>query len=195
MAHRGRRSLRPPRAAGGTTSQRGEAQATKRRGPVGSCAVLEHLCVPIGYSVSISATQPAVGPAPGTPRPTLRSVTRQASLPLIEISFLISGRQEPQWVPARKRLPTSSAQCRHVAPRRRRIAQRRASAPRSPGVSKLTPMATQPFSGRTIAVPESREIEVFAALLERRGAHVIRCPLVAIRDAPDPAPVLEWSRR
>jgi uroporphyrinogen-III synthase len=76
-----------------------------------------------------------------------------------------------------------------------RLGSRTASAPRSPGVGKLTPMATQPFSGRTIAVPESREIEVFAALLERRGAHVIRCPLVAIRDAPDPAPVLEWSRR
>jgi uroporphyrinogen-III synthase len=56
-------------------------------------------------------------------------------------------------------------------------------------------MTTQPLAGRTIAVPESREIEVFAALLERRGARVIRCPLIAIRDAPDPAPVLAWSRR
>lgn len=56
-------------------------------------------------------------------------------------------------------------------------------------------MTTQPLAGRTIAVPESRELEVFAALLERRGACVIRCPLVAIRDAPDPAPVLDWSRR
>jgi uroporphyrinogen-III synthase len=56
-------------------------------------------------------------------------------------------------------------------------------------------MTIQPLAGRTIAVPESREIEVFAALLERRGAQVIRCPLVAIRDAPDPGPVLEWSRR
>lgn len=56
-------------------------------------------------------------------------------------------------------------------------------------------MTTQPLAGRTIAVPESREIEVFATLLERRGARVIRCPLVAIRDAPDPAPVLDWSRR
>jgi len=56
-------------------------------------------------------------------------------------------------------------------------------------------MTPQPLSGRTIAVPESREIEVFAALLERRGARVIRCPLVAIRDAPDPAPVIAWSRR
>jgi uroporphyrinogen-III synthase len=56
-------------------------------------------------------------------------------------------------------------------------------------------MIAQPLAGRTIAIPESREIEVFAGLLERRGARVIRCPLVAIRDAPDPAPVLDWSRR
>lgn len=56
-------------------------------------------------------------------------------------------------------------------------------------------MTAQPLAGRTIAVPESREIEVFAALLERRGARVIRCPLMAIRDAPDWAPVLDWSRR
>src|SRR5487761_916472 len=56
-------------------------------------------------------------------------------------------------------------------------------------------MPPLPLAGRTIAVPESREIEVFAALLERRGARVVRCPLVAIRDAPDPAPVLDWSRR
>jgi uroporphyrinogen-III synthase len=58
-----------------------------------------------------------------------------------------------------------------------------------------TTTTTQTLAGRTVAVPESREIEVFAALLERRGARVIRCPLVAIRDAPDPAPVLAWSRR
>lgn len=56
-------------------------------------------------------------------------------------------------------------------------------------------MDAQSLAGRTIAIPESREIEVFAALLERRGARVIRCPLVAIHDAPDPAPVLDWSRR
>jgi uroporphyrinogen-III synthase len=50
------------------------------------------------------------------------------------------------------------------------------------------------LAGRTIAIPETRELEVFASMLERRGAKVIRCPLVAIRDAPDPRPVLEWSR-
>ena len=55
-------------------------------------------------------------------------------------------------------------------------------------------MEKQPLAGRVVAVPETREIDVFAAMLERRGAQVIRCPMVAIRDAPDPAPVLQWSR-
>jgi uroporphyrinogen-III synthase len=50
------------------------------------------------------------------------------------------------------------------------------------------------LAGRRIAVPESRELDVFAALLERRGATVLRCPLVDIRDAPDPAPLLDWLR-
>src|SRR6266700_6818838 len=56
-------------------------------------------------------------------------------------------------------------------------------------------MESQPLTGRVIAIPETREIEIFAAMLERRGATVVRCPMVAIRDAPDPTPVLEWSRR
>lgn len=55
-------------------------------------------------------------------------------------------------------------------------------------------MPLPPLAGRTVAVPESRELEVFAALLERRGATVLRCPLIAIRDAPDPAPVLQFAR-
>ena len=50
------------------------------------------------------------------------------------------------------------------------------------------------LAGRTIAVPETRELELFAALLEKRGASVLRCPLVAIRDAPDPVPILEFAR-
>jgi uroporphyrinogen-III synthase len=53
-------------------------------------------------------------------------------------------------------------------------------------------MQEQTLTGRTIAVPESRELDVFVAMLERRGAKVIRCPLIAILDAPDPQPVLEW---
>ncbi|MDB6009871.1 MAG: Uroporphyrinogen synthase [Gammaproteobacteria bacterium] len=55
-------------------------------------------------------------------------------------------------------------------------------------------MENQPLAGRVVAVPETREIDVFAAMLERRGAQVVRCPMVAIHDAPDPAPVLQWSR-
>lgn len=53
-------------------------------------------------------------------------------------------------------------------------------------------MQEQTLTGRTIAVPESRELDVFAAMLERRGASVLRCPLIAILDAPDPQPVLAW---
>ena len=51
------------------------------------------------------------------------------------------------------------------------------------------------LAGCTVAIPESRELEVFASMLERRGATVLRCPLVAILDAPDPEPVLQWIRR
>jgi uroporphyrinogen-III synthase len=55
-------------------------------------------------------------------------------------------------------------------------------------------MESQPLAGRVIAIPETREVDVFAAMLERRGAQVVRCSMVAIRDAPDPARVLQWSR-
>jgi len=50
------------------------------------------------------------------------------------------------------------------------------------------------LTGRTIAVPETRELDVFSSMLERRGANVLRCPLVAILDAPDPQPILQWLR-
>ena len=58
----------------------------------------------------------------------------------------------------------------------------------------MTGMESQPLAGRTVAVPETRELEIFAGLLERRGARVLRCPLVSILDAPDPAPVLAFAR-
>jgi uroporphyrinogen-III synthase len=48
---------------------------------------------------------------------------------------------------------------------------------------------------KTIAVPETRELDVFARLLERRGARVWRCPLIAIVDARDPLPILAWLQR
>lgn len=55
--------------------------------------------------------------------------------------------------------------------------------------------ATGPLAGRRIAVPETRELEVLAQMLERQGAQVLRCPLVAMQDVEDPAPVEAWLRR
>jgi uroporphyrinogen-III synthase len=51
------------------------------------------------------------------------------------------------------------------------------------------------LEGRRIVVPETREIEVLAGMLERHGATVMRCPLVAIRDVDDPAPIVAWLER
>ncbi len=49
------------------------------------------------------------------------------------------------------------------------------------------------LKGKRIAVPEMRELEVFAGLLERRGAEVLRCPLVTIYDSPHSAAILAFA--
>jgi uroporphyrinogen-III synthase len=49
--------------------------------------------------------------------------------------------------------------------------------------------------GRVVAVPETRQLDVLATLLEKRGATVVRCPLVGIKDTPDQAAVLAWLQR
>ena len=49
-----------------------------------------------------------------------------------------------------------------------------------------------PLAGRRIGVPESRQLDLFADMLERRGANVLRCPLVDIRDTPDTSLVEQW---
>src|SRR5688572_18946214 len=51
------------------------------------------------------------------------------------------------------------------------------------------------LSGRLIALPESRQLDVLAAMLEKRGAGVLRCPLVSILDTPDAEPVNRWLCR
>jgi len=53
-------------------------------------------------------------------------------------------------------------------------------------------MQEQTLEGRVVAVPETRELDVFSGLLSRRGATVLRCPFVSIKDAPDPQPILQW---
>jgi uroporphyrinogen-III synthase len=55
--------------------------------------------------------------------------------------------------------------------------------------------AIGPLSGRRIALPETRELDRLARMFEEQGAETVRCPLVAIRDAPDPAPVRDWLMR
>ena len=51
------------------------------------------------------------------------------------------------------------------------------------------------LQGRKIAVPESRELDLFVRMLERHGAVAVRCPLVAIHDVEDAAPVHAWLGR
>ncbi|HEX3973476.1 MAG TPA: uroporphyrinogen-III synthase [Stellaceae bacterium] len=53
----------------------------------------------------------------------------------------------------------------------------------------------KPLAGRNILVPESRELDLFARMLEERGAVATRCPLVTIVDLEDPAPVEAWLQR
>lgn len=56
-------------------------------------------------------------------------------------------------------------------------------------------MATlQRLRGRCIALPEHRELDRLAAMLEAEGASTVRCPLMAILEAPDPAPIETWVR-
>jgi uroporphyrinogen-III synthase len=52
--------------------------------------------------------------------------------------------------------------------------------------------AIGPLSGRRIALPETRELDRLARMLEEQGAETLRCPMVAIMDAPDPAPIRDW---
>jgi uroporphyrinogen-III synthase len=56
-------------------------------------------------------------------------------------------------------------------------------------------MIEKPLNGRTIAIPETRELDLFATMLETRGASTVRCPLVAILDTPDQERVVTWLQR
>ena len=51
------------------------------------------------------------------------------------------------------------------------------------------------LAGRRIVVPETRELDVFARMLEQHGAITIRCPMISITDVADAAPVVAWLRR
>ena len=51
------------------------------------------------------------------------------------------------------------------------------------------------LNGYRILILETREEAQFSRLLAEQGADVLRCPMFAIHDAPDPAPVAAWIRR
>ena len=51
------------------------------------------------------------------------------------------------------------------------------------------------LQGQRIALAEGRQLEELVRLLEAEGAIALRYPLLAILDAPDPAPVVAWLRR
>jgi uroporphyrinogen-III synthase len=56
-------------------------------------------------------------------------------------------------------------------------------------------IAMQPLVNRLIALPETRQLDVLAEMLEKRGARVLRCPMVAILDTADALPVNTWLQR
>jgi uroporphyrinogen-III synthase len=64
----------------------------------------------------------------------------------------------------------------------------------SPGSPSESSSNARPLAGRTIALPETRELDRLGQMLEEEGARTWRCPLVAILDAPDQAPVEAWVR-
>jgi len=51
------------------------------------------------------------------------------------------------------------------------------------------------LSGYRVLILETREEAQFSRLLSEQGADVLQCPMFAINDAPDPAPVEAWIRR
>ena len=50
------------------------------------------------------------------------------------------------------------------------------------------------LNGYRILILETREEAQFSRLLSEQGADVLQCPMFAIHDAPDPAPVEAWIR-
>jgi uroporphyrinogen-III synthase len=50
------------------------------------------------------------------------------------------------------------------------------------------------LNGYRVLILETREEAQFSRLLSEQGADVLQCPMFAINDAPDPAPIEAWIR-
>ena len=57
------------------------------------------------------------------------------------------------------------------------------------------PLLSSSLQSRVVALPENRQLDVLAALFERRQARVIRLPLVNIEDTPDQESIALWLRQ
>ena len=51
------------------------------------------------------------------------------------------------------------------------------------------------LNGYRVLILETREEAQFSRLLSEQGADVLQCPMFAINDAPDAAPIEAWIRR
>src|SRR6185436_13956955 len=51
------------------------------------------------------------------------------------------------------------------------------------------------LAGLTIALPEHRELDRLAEMIEQGGGVAHRCPFMTIVDVEDPTPILRWLDR
>jgi uroporphyrinogen-III synthase len=62
-------------------------------------------------------------------------------------------------------------------------------------MTALSKIMADRLNGYRILILETREEAQFSRLLTEQGADVLQCPMFAINDAPDPAPIEAWIRR
>lgn len=55
-------------------------------------------------------------------------------------------------------------------------------------------LESKALAGRTLAVPETRELNAMARMLQDHGAKVLSCPMVGILDTPNKEAVESWLR-
>jgi uroporphyrinogen-III synthase len=61
--------------------------------------------------------------------------------------------------------------------------------------TRLAKIMAERLNGYRILILETREEAQFSRLLTEQGADVLQCPMFAIHDVPDPAPVEAWIAR
>ncbi len=64
----------------------------------------------------------------------------------------------------------------------------------SEGSSQVHTELGERFAGLYIALPESRQLDVLANLFKKRGARLLRCPLVSIHDSPHTDSIESWLK-